>query len=92
MLRACWEHNRQIADGVRQLLDLTEVTFIDENGEKLLSELSNCGAEFVTAGVATSHLVESLASPRSSTVTVYRSARQPRSRKHRAFPKNRTDN
>jgi hypothetical protein len=60
VLRACWEHDHRAADGVRRLLDLSDVTFIDESGEELLSEMRSGGAEFVAAGVATKHLVESL--------------------------------
>jgi hypothetical protein len=59
VLRACWEHDRA-ADGVRRLLDLRDVTFIDESGEELLWEMRSGGVEFVAAGVATKHLVESL--------------------------------
>jgi hypothetical protein len=86
VLRACWEHDHQARDGVRRLLDLRDVTFIDESGEELLSEMRSSGAEFVAAGVATKHLVESLGAAGSTSVTVYKSARQPRSRKHGALP------
>jgi hypothetical protein len=42
------------------LVDLSDVTFIDEAGEKLLSEMRSSGATFVAAGVETKHLVENL--------------------------------
>jgi len=58
-LRACWEHG-WIAGSARYVVDLSDVTFIDESGEKLLSEMSNDGAEFIAAGVETKHLLESL--------------------------------
>jgi hypothetical protein len=60
VLRACWEHDPREADGVRRVLDLTDVTLIDESGEKLLAEMRNSGAEFVAAGIATRHLLETL--------------------------------
>jgi len=39
---------------------LTDVTFIDEQGERLLEELRTAGAEFVAPGVATKYLIENL--------------------------------
>jgi hypothetical protein len=60
-LRACWDHRRrQVADGVQMIVDLSDVTFIDERGEALLSEMRSDGAEFVAAGVDTKHLIENL--------------------------------
>jgi hypothetical protein len=41
-------------------VDLSDVTFIDEGGEKLLSEMRSDGAEFVAAGVETKHLLKNL--------------------------------
>jgi hypothetical protein len=41
-------------------MDLSDVTFIDESGEQLLSEMKRAGAEFVAACVATKHLLENL--------------------------------
>lgn len=59
-LRACWEHGRQVAAGAQIVVNLSDVTFIDESGEKLLSEMRRAGAEFVAAGVATKHLLKNL--------------------------------
>jgi hypothetical protein len=42
------------------VVDLNDVTFIDENGERLLSEMGSAGAEFVATGVATKHLLRNL--------------------------------
>ena len=44
----------------RAVVDLRDVTFIDESGEKLLLELEVAGVEFVAAGVETKHLIENL--------------------------------
>jgi hypothetical protein len=41
-------------------VDLRDVTFIDEKGEELLSEMRSQGAEFVAAGVETKHLLKNL--------------------------------
>jgi hypothetical protein len=59
-LRVCWEHGRQIAVRTHTVVDLSDVTFIDETGEKLLSEMRSRGAEFVAAGVDTKHLLKNL--------------------------------
>jgi len=39
---------------------LSDVTFVDEHGERLLVEMRKAGAEFVALGVATKHLIENL--------------------------------
>ena len=59
------EQDRRLAgidlDGVACLLiDLRDVTFIDESGEGLLGEMREQGAEFVARGVVAKHLLESL--------------------------------
>lgn len=59
-LRACWEHGRQVAGGAHTVVNLSDVTFIDESGEELLSQMGSEGAEFVAAGVETKHLLEHL--------------------------------
>jgi hypothetical protein len=59
-LRECWEHGRKIGGRADPLVDLSDVTFIDEAGEKLLSEMRSSGATFVAAGVETKHLGENL--------------------------------
>jgi ABC-type transporter Mla MlaB component len=59
-LRACWENGRQVGVTARKVVDLSDVTFIDESGEKLLSEMGSDGAEFIAAGVETKHLLKNL--------------------------------
>jgi hypothetical protein len=59
-LRACWEHNREAGVHSEIVVDLSDVTFIDESGERLLSEMRSDGAEFVAAGVETKHLLKHL--------------------------------
>ena len=56
----CWEHSRQRGGAAHATVDLTDVTFIDESGEKLLSEMRNAGTTFVAAGVETKYLLENL--------------------------------
>ncbi len=58
-LEGCWRQLRGNA-GARSVVDLTDVTFIDESGERLLSEMRSNGVEFVAAGVDTTHLLQNL--------------------------------
>lgn len=60
-LRTCWEHASVAAPSIRSLVDLSDVTFIDENGERLLFDMQAQGVEFLAAGVETKHLLENLA-------------------------------
>src|SRR5260370_40215703 len=48
-LRSFWQHTRKTAAETRQVVNLSDVTFIDENGERLLLEMRSAGVEFVTA-------------------------------------------
>jgi hypothetical protein len=59
-LRSCWQHARQTAPRSNRVVDLSDVTFIDEGGERLLSEMRTAGATFVAVGVETKHLLENL--------------------------------
>jgi anti-anti-sigma regulatory factor len=59
-LRACWEYGRQAAIDTHAVVDLSDVTFIDESGEQLLSEMRSRGVEFVARGVDTQHLLKHL--------------------------------
>jgi anti-anti-sigma regulatory factor len=59
-LRACFEHHRHAAESFHTVVDLSDVTFIDESGEKLLWEMRRAGTEFVARGVATKHLLKNL--------------------------------
>ena len=62
-LRASWEQGNQGAVPQSAVVDLSDVTFIDETGEELLSEMRSKGAEFVAVGVETRDLLENLSSP-----------------------------
>lgn len=59
-LRSCWEHARGIAAGSAAVVDLNDVTFIDEEGETLLVDMRTAGVQFVATGVETKHLIENL--------------------------------
>ena len=59
-LRSNWAQVRDRSVGRRRVIDLSDVTLIDEHGEGLLRELRDEGAEFVAKGVYTKHLLENL--------------------------------
>jgi hypothetical protein len=60
-LRACWQLTRYDSAGRKRVVDLRDVTFIDENGEGLLEQMRHEGAEFVASGVDTRDVLENLA-------------------------------
>ena len=59
-LRSCWRYARDQAPLARAIVDLKEVTFIDQAGETLLVEMRRAGAEFIVTGVALRHLLSTL--------------------------------
>jgi hypothetical protein len=59
-MRSCWRNLRERAPRARAVVDLSDVTFIDEAGEQLLAEMQSVGTEFVAAGVENKHLLASL--------------------------------
>jgi hypothetical protein len=67
-LRSCWKHARDRAPLARAIVDLKEVTFIDEAGETLLAEMRFAGAELVATGVELQYLLATLDNPRSPSV------------------------
>lgn len=60
-LRASWEQTRYESEGRKRVVDLRDVTFIDESGEGLLHQMRHEGAEFVASGVDTRDVLENLA-------------------------------
>ncbi len=59
-LRACWQYARYQAPRSHALIDLRDVTFVDPDGEELLSEMRGAGVEFIASGVEMKHLLENL--------------------------------
>jgi hypothetical protein len=59
-LRSCWTHARDRAPLARAVVDLKEVTFIDEAGETLLAEMRSAGVELIATGVEHQHLLATL--------------------------------
>lgn len=61
-LRSYWRYVRGRATCAHAVVDLSDVTFVDEAGESLLAEMQSAGSEFVTSGVENKHLLDSLKS------------------------------
>jgi hypothetical protein len=59
-LRSFWRHVRDRTPRAKPLVDLRDVTFIDESGEKLLADMQCAGARFLAAGVEHKHLIANL--------------------------------
>ena len=59
-LRSCWKYARDRAPLARAVVDLKEVTFIDQAGETLLAEMRSAGAELIATGVEHQHLLATL--------------------------------
>jgi hypothetical protein len=56
-----WMCQRRESPNLLPLLDLSDVTFIDEAGAGLLREMRSQGVRFVAKGVETRHLLDNLA-------------------------------
>jgi hypothetical protein len=52
-LKAAWDSSLRV-------VDLTEVTFVDEAGARVLCAMKEAGVRFVARGVDTKHLLEDL--------------------------------
>jgi hypothetical protein len=61
-LHSNWDQIRDRSCGRRCVIDLSDVTLIDQRGEGLLGRLRDEGAQFVATGVYTRHLLENLRS------------------------------
>jgi hypothetical protein len=59
-LMSNWERTRGKESERARLVDLSDVTFIDEGGERVLRSLKSEGAAFVARGVDTKYLVAGL--------------------------------
>jgi hypothetical protein len=61
-LQSTWREARRAEDTRRRIVELTEVTAIDRNGEAVLAEIMSQGAEFIVGDVYTKHLLRNMRS------------------------------
>ena len=59
-LRKSWNAAHQSREGRTCLVDLNDVTLIDESGEKLLRAMAREGVQFIANGVSNKHFLEEL--------------------------------
>jgi hypothetical protein len=59
-LKSTWRNTRRTGDTRRCVVELTEVTSIDRDGEDVLKEFMSQGAEFVSGDVYTKHLLRDM--------------------------------
>src|ERR1700704_4177058 len=59
-LKSTWTKTENARRVRKCVVDLTGVTFIDKNGEKVLAELSKEGAELIATGCYTQHVVHTV--------------------------------
>jgi ABC-type transporter Mla MlaB component len=59
-LQSTWRKARLAEDTRRRIIDLTDLSSIDRNGEAVLAEIMGHGAEFIASDVYTKHLLQKL--------------------------------
>jgi len=59
-LKSTWTQTQTARRERKCVVDLTGVTFIDKNGEKVLAELSKAGAELIAIGCYTRYVVHNI--------------------------------
>jgi len=60
-LERCWRHAAAMQQINKVSVDLTEVTFIDDVGKRLLAVMARAGVELIAADVLMKALVEQIA-------------------------------
>lgn len=65
-LRRCWKAKHTGESSKRCAVDLNDVTLIDKSGERLLRAMSKTGADLISNGIYTKHLLEKLKTRKSS--------------------------
>ena len=59
-LRLTWREERHKGDTRRCIVELIDVTFIDQSGEAVLTEIMRHGAEVIASDVYTKHVLTNL--------------------------------
>jgi len=59
-LKSTWTRTKSARRDRKCVVDLTGVTFIDKNGEKMLTALFKQGAELIATGCYTRHVVHNI--------------------------------
>jgi anti-anti-sigma regulatory factor len=59
-LMLAWRNARHESDTRKCIVDLNDVTFIDQNGKAVLQEIMSQNPEFVTSSIYTKQILENL--------------------------------
>jgi ABC-type transporter Mla MlaB component len=59
-LRLVWRNTRRESDTRKCIVDLNDVTSIDQNGKAVLQEIMSQNPEFVTSSIYTKQILENL--------------------------------
>ena len=66
-LKSNWKRAHGEANNGRScVVDMSEVTFIDTNGERVLTKMMNDGAHFIVSGLYATHVIDNLEARRRS--------------------------
>jgi anti-anti-sigma regulatory factor len=57
-LRRSWKKTHRTDNKLKCIVDLNDVTFIDEKGERLLRTMSKEGVQFIASGIYIKHLLQ----------------------------------
>ena len=75
-LKSTWTRTRTARRERKCVVNLTGVTFIDKDGEKVLAELSRQGAELIATGCYTGHVVHNIESKQIESSAAKKGARR----------------
>ena len=59
-LKSIWEKSHGLNGNRKCVVDVSDVTFVDLDGEQVLAKMMRDGAEFLATGVYTKHVLEML--------------------------------
>jgi anti-anti-sigma regulatory factor len=59
-LRSNWERTQEGRQGRKCVVDLSDLTFVDERGEEVLKIMMREGAQFIACGVCVRYLLDKL--------------------------------
>lgn len=59
-LKSNWKRAHDKTNGRSCVVDMSDVTFIDTNGERVLTKMMNDGAHFIVCGLYATHIIENL--------------------------------
>lgn len=59
-LQASWDSGRSARKRKKRVVDLRDIVSIDEDGRRVLGQMLSDGAEFITGGLYSEYVIESL--------------------------------